>query len=380
MTYVDVRSAYELGNAPPVRPGGGPFLLSPADLAAAVQVNRNLARQLGWGCLVGGRVHAPVVIRFLMTSARRLVGDLLGVPATEEALAHALARWQRTELRHPATGRLDARTWSEMARRGAIPRPAYEPRTWRVVYRGEQLGVLDKTAPYRKLETVDFGGASLDIGFRATDMNAVRRAGFVTSSGEPFFRWIQTVEFIRQLSPDLDTPVPPGAVRRFIRRAGLQVDPTRRSTPMVEQDAFPYYWDEVVMADPQYLVTRFMSRTAPNGLCYDLLFEDRARVRLARLVADLPGRRDYNNYELALVGVRPPQPGKKTQNVILNTVRWGYDIVFERGAPRVRLNRLQTGPFGGTSAFRAVLAADIRAGRYPGHCFVGDVPRAARCP
>jgi hypothetical protein len=270
-----------------------------------------------------------------------------------------------------------------MVRRGAIPRPTYGPRTWRVMYRGEQLGVLDKTAPYQKLQTVHTGGAALEIGFRVTDMNAVRRAGFITSGGNPFFRWIQTVEFVRQTSPNLDTPLPPGAVRRFIRRAGLQVDPTRRTTPTVLQDAFPYYWDEVVMPAPngdRYLVTRFMNRTATNGLCYDLLFVDQASVNLARLMADLPGRRDYNNYELALVGVRPAQPGKKTQNVILNTVRWGYDIVFVRNSPTVHLNPLQAGPVGGTSALRAVLAADIRAGRYPGHCFVGDLARAARCP
>jgi hypothetical protein len=377
----DVRSSFEVGHPPPVQPGG--FRLAPGDLAAAVQANRTHARQLGWGCLIGGRVHAPVVIRFLMTSARALVEDLLGGPATEEALAHAVARWQRTELRRPATGRLDARTWNEMVRRGAIPRPTYEQRTWRVIYRGAQLGVLDKTAPYLKLETPAFGGASLDIGFRATNMHAVRRAGFVTTAGEPFFRWIQTVEFIRQVTPGVDTPLAPGAVRRFIRRAGIQVDPTRRTTPTVLQDAFPYYWDEVVMPAPsgdQFLVTRFMNTEAPNGLCYDLLFVDRPRVGLPGLVADLPGRRDYNNYELALVGVRPPKPGKQTQNVILNTIRWGYDIVFERGAPRVRLNSLQTGPFGGSPALRAVLAADARAGRYPGHCFVGDFPRHARCP
>jgi hypothetical protein len=372
MTYVGF--AQEVG--PSV---GAPFRLSPGVLAAAVRANRILARQLGWGCVVGGRVNGAAVVTFLTASAGPLVADLFTGAVTEEALAHAVARWQRTVLRRPATGRLDAGTWNEMVRRGAIPRPAFEQRRWRVLHGGRQLGVFEKTAPYLKVETATTGGAQLQMGFRVTDMGAVRRAGFVTAAGAPFFRWIQTVEFIRQTTPGPDAPA--GAVRRFIRRAGRQVDPTRRTTPTSQQDAFPYYWDEVLMpGGARFLITNFLNQTAPNGLCYDLVFSDRPSVGLAGLVADLPGRRDYNNYELALVGVRPARAGKPTQNVILNTVRWGYDVVFVAGRPQVRLNRLEAGPIGGTPAFRAVLAEDHRLGRYPGHCFVGAFPRAARCP
>jgi hypothetical protein len=382
MTYT--RSDYEspLQRRPSTSPPAS-INLGPAELAAAVRANRVLARQLGWGCVIGGRVRANLVVRFMVRSWRALLAGLFGGVSNEEDLAHAIARWQAAELRQRATGHLDARTWAEMVRRGALPRRTYEPRRWSVTFSGGPLGVIEKTAPYVKVETPGVGGAGMQLGFRVTDMQAVRRAGFITAAGEPFFRWIQVVEFIRQTTPPPGTPLAPGATVHFVRRAGRQVDPTLRSTPPAPQDPFPYYWDEVAMPPPlgaTYLVTNFMHRTAPNGLCYDLIFSDWPRVNLAALAVDLPGRRDYNNYELALVGVRPGTAGASTRIVILNTILWGYDIVFEGGIPRVRLSALRQGPRGGTPAFRATLATDIRAGRYPGHCFVGNFPSGARCP
>lgn len=380
--------AFEFSPRRVAAPQAPPVGLGPRQLAQAVQANRVLARQLGWGCIVSGRVRAaPAVNRMLRPWGHLLAGLMHFDPdtaeASEEDFAQAVARWQQAELRHGPDGRVDARTWAEMVRRGALPRGTFERRSWPVMFRGRRLGILEKTAPYLRVATPQLGGAQLQVAFRATDMGAVRRAGFVTAAGEPYFRWIQVVEFVRQTDPP---PRDPPVAFRFIRRAGRQVDPTRRTTPPVFQDLFPYYWDEIVMPAPlgdtvgEFHISHFTNRPTPNGLCYDLIFGDFASVPIGQLAADLPGRRDYNNYELALVGVRPPMPGGRTQNVILNTLRWGYDIFFEGGAPRVRLNRLQAGPWGGTQALRAVLGREA-AGSFPDHCFVGSgYPPAARCP
>ena len=87
------------------------------------------------------------------------------------------------------------------------------------------------------------------------------------------------------------------------------------------------------------------------------------------------GRRVYWNAEVALVGVRPGQ-----RNVILNTVKWGFDLVVEGGVRIVKLNALSAGPFGGSPDFRQVLSRAIQAGSFHGHCFVGtSFPSTARC-
>jgi hypothetical protein len=379
MTAYDLE-AFELPPHRGAAPPAPPVALGPRQLAEAVRANRVLARQLGWGCVVGGELRP-------LREVNRILHRLgspgpTGVPFSrenEESLAQDIARWQRTELHRRPNGQLDAGTWAEMIRRGALPPRRFEPRSWPVTFAGRRLGILEKTAPYERVQTAQVGGAVLQVAFRATDMDAVRRAGFVTATGEPFFRWIQVVEFIRRLDPPPSDVPPP--VQHFIRRAGRQIDPTQRLNPPGAQDDHPYYWDEAPTRTfgRTFHIDNFRNRMAPNGLCYDLIFSDTPSVPIQQLAAELPGRRDYNNYELALVGVRPASSGRPTQNVILNTIRWGYDIVFEGGAPRVRLNSLQAGTQGGTRAMQALLGREIR--RFPGHCFVGSgYPLAARCP
>jgi hypothetical protein len=83
----------------------------------------------------------------------------------------------------------------------------------------------------------------------------------------------------------------------------------------------------------------------------------------------------------ALVGVRQGRAGGRLRrNVILNTVRWGYDLVVEPSGPTVRLNALTAGPFGGSPALRRVLNRAIAAGEFRDDCFVGPgFTGAARC-
>lgn len=76
---------------------------------------------------------------------------------------------------------------------------------------------------------------------------------------------------------------------------------------------------------------------------------------------------------LALVGVRSGLPASpRTRNEVLTTVRWGYDIVIEKGVPTVRLNRIARGVDGGSASFRRTLSQEITQGSYPTHCFVGS--------
>ena len=66
--------------------------------------------------------------------------------------------------------------------------------------------------------------------------------------------------------------------------------------------------------------------------------------------------------------------------MILNTVRWGYDLVVEPSGPTVKLNALTAGPFGGSAAFRRVLNRAIAGGEFRDDCFVGPgFTGAARC-
>ena len=61
-------------------------------------------------------------------------------------------------------------------------------------------------------------------------------------------------------------------------------------------------------------------------------------------------------------------------------MKWGYDIVVERGVPTVKLNALAGGGHGGSAEFKRVLNREMASGSYPTHCFVGTGwGAAARC-
>ena len=210
-----------------------------------------------------------------------------------------------------------------------LPTPGFRQVSWPVSFGGRQLGVLEKTAPYldcyfspgsgicrrsRSGVANEAGGAQIELGFRVTDAEAVRRAGFVDAAGEDNFRWIQIVDFITV--PDFPTGT-------FIRRATRVIDPT--ALVGAQPDPHPYYWDwERNTATPHgfddgFHIRHFLDRQARNGLCYDLIFTDQPRFRLT---AARPGRRAYFAFEVALVGVR-----LGNRNVILISVRWGFDLV-----------------------------------------------------
>jgi hypothetical protein len=332
--------------------------LSGAALASAVQANRNLARRLGWGCVTGGHVQ-PI------PEVRALLG--LGPIPTENDLALAIERWQNAEFGRGGDGKLGPRTWGQMLRRRVIPTSTFRPASWQVFFRGRRLGVLEKTSPYLSLNDGARGGAEIELGFRVTDIEAVKNAGFVDGSGEDRFRWIQVVEFITV--PSAASPV------GFIRRASQVIDPTALVGAI--PDPHPYYWDEVTPAGgtPTVHISRHLNRQARNRLCYDLIFYDRPSAPLA---VALPGRRAYFKFEVALVGV---QPGPPIRNTILNTVLWGYDIVLKGGTPAVHLSILRPGPRGGSAVLRRLVGQATNAGDFPGHCFVGSgFTGTARCP
>jgi hypothetical protein len=215
-------------------------------------------------------------------------------------------------------------------------------------------------------------------------MAAVQRAGFVDAAGEDRFRWIQVVEFVTVPVGRIGRPPTPQQVAAgFVRQASRVVDPTSLIDLPKNFDQHPYYWDEETpaTANPDFArfhIDNFLNRPGPNRIAYDLLFEDapRALFSFAR-----PGRRSYWNFEVALVGVRQGRRGGLARrNMVLNTIRWGYDLVIEPGGPTVRLNSLTAGPFGGSAAFRRVLDRAIAVGEFRDDCFVGPgFTGAARC-
>lgn len=337
--------------------GSVPGALTGAALLAAVQANRRLARQIGWGCVVSGQTSAiPEVLRLLgLASSPR-----------EEDLAHAIARYQTTAVGLRETGQLDLPTWRHMLARGVIPTPRFRQQSWRVFWGPRELGILEKTNAYLPFNNGVSGGVSIQMGFRVTNMDAVRSAGFVDASGEDNFRWIQILTTNRpSVEPD---------ERLFIKKHIRYVDPGRGP-----RDAHPYYWDNEGEGDPGLRINAFRNRQAvdrdrPNAsrLCYDLIFADIPRRPLSDAVA---GRRVYWNAETALVGVKTGQ-----RNVILNTFLWGFDIVIEGGRRNIRLNALQAGRVGGSATFRQALNQARRVGHFPGHCFEGgDFTGAGRC-
>jgi hypothetical protein len=359
---------WEIGSPWGYEGESGPAAVTPAPgvsgvaLARAVAANRIFARRLGWGCVVGGHVRAiPQVLTVLGLAAG----------ATEEDIVRALAQWQQRQLHQPGSGQLDESTWNEMRRRGVLPATRFTPGLWRVFARGAQIGIIEKTRAYSTHQDTTHAGVTIEFAFRATDMNAIRRAGFVDSAGQPWFRWIQVIE-LRTIFGD-STPVRETAVQRLRRAArGWIIDPTSALEPTLDAD--PYYWDEVALpgVDPGLRNTAFVNRPAANGLCYDLIFFDRPNMPL---VAARPGRRAYFNFETALVAIT-----RARRNVILNSLRWGFDIMLVNGVPRLGVNVLHAGPTGGSTAMRHVLGQEIAAGHFPGHCFVGGgFSRAATC-
>ena len=85
----------------------------------------------------------------------------------------------------------------------------------------------------------------------------------------------------------------------------------------------------------------------------------------------------WNRMRELFPGLKPPRY-VRTRNEVLTTVRWGYDIVVEKGVPTVRLNRIARGVDGGSASFRRTLSQEIAQGSYPTHCFVGSGWGAAR--
>jgi hypothetical protein len=354
---------FEFEGGAPVAP---PPALSGAALARAVAANRILARRFGWGCVIGGNVQP---IQEILT----LLG--LAAGASEEDIARAIARWQQTLFGRPGDGQLGPGSWARILqmRPAVIPAFPFKREAWDVTFGGQKLGVLEKTAPYeecyldagdnawagtcrpRPTVNTNRAGSRIQLGFRILNMAAVRRAGFVHPNGEPHFNFTQMIETNR--------PLVPGPPVHVVRRYRRLIDPT-----VVARDNHPYFWDEPgppgdiaenihrVAADPHF--------PRASRLCYDFLFWDFANRALAD--ANPPGLGLYWNAEVVLVGIRAAN-----RNVALNSVKWGFDIRPAPGGPTVRLNGLHRGPFGGSKMFRQVLAQEIRAGNFPGHCFVG---------
>jgi hypothetical protein len=358
--------------------------LTGARLAAAVQANRRLARQLGWGCVVHDKLQ-------LNEAPRPRLYDLLGLGArpSEEDFAQAVEQFQVKEMRQrTGDGQIGPGTWKELLRRGVLPANKFAPFSQSITFGGRKLGVLEKTRAYEKcfFDPVagaacraarsgiagEGAGAIIELGFRVTDIDAVRRAGFVDGYGEPFFRWIQIVEFITR-------PVftPAGAFTgTFVRRASGEIDPTEvAGIPAAQIDLHPYYWDEESRggALPELNIDRWIHRRGQNGLCYDLVFMDQATFPLITVSPPAPwtkpGSHAYFNFELALVGVKP---GEKIQNFVLYTVKWGYDIFMKGGQPTVDLNGLNPGPTNGSPTFKKIMNREFNRDAFPGHCMAGS--------
>lgn len=343
--------------------------LSAAVLARAVASNRNLARQFGWGCVRGGHVEAiaPVLEKFEIKT-----------PPTEEDLARAIAGWQQQVFHRPGDGQLGPASWAkllaDLRANGKLPTPAFKPVSWKVYHDGVELGVIDKTRAYTNYEGVDahgrHSGVELEFAFRITNMDAVQRAGFVNQDGDPVFRWIQVVE-LRTLTGDL-TNDKERAVQT-LRRAGngFIIDPSRAVERPADMDPHPYYWNETPIDDVLSNLN-FSNRPTQNGLCYTEIFFDRPRIYHQ---AAQPGRRAYFNFETALVGVIDGQ-----RNVLLNTVRWGFDLIRAGANVTIGVNVLTAGPTGGSAAMKHVLSREIADHQFDGHCFVGGgYSRGATC-
>jgi hypothetical protein len=353
---------YEFEGGGPAAP---PAALSPAALARAVAANRVFARRFGWGCLIGGTVQ-PIAEILTMLG--------LAAGATEEDVARAIATWQQAQFGRPGDGQLGPGSWAQVLRirPPILPPLQFKQMAWDVVFGGRTLGVVEKTAPYELCyldaagncnaapsAATTRGGARIQLGLRISDMDAVRRAGFVDASGEPHFNWVQMIQTNRPLQqgPPDATGTPTVQVLRRFRR---YIDPTA-----IPRDNHPYYWDEPgdISANIHRVAVDAIFPRASH-LCYDLIFWDGPTRALSDSAP--PGVGLYWNAEVVLVGIRA-----NNHNVALNSVTWGFDIRPAPGGPTVRLNALLRGPYGGSTTFRNVVGQEIRAGNFPGHCFIG---------
>jgi hypothetical protein len=384
---------------PPPVPVPAPVL----DIPAAVAANQVLARRIGFACVLGGRLitdpNHPGGFNLPLPGLPRRGTPLPGgVPPSEPDIVRAIAAWQRLN-RLPVDGRIGPETWRRMQNDPTlgIPRPTYAPFSMTVSHGGRTLGVIDKVAPYRdcfrtltvsphlvmgpcnrtRTPTDTHGGSEIRMGFRVTDMDAVRRAGFVDpGTGEPQFRWVQCMVM---RAPN----VLPTTSR--LRRFNQVLDPTNILLPL---DLHPYYHYEVFVGGAATAdivnglrIGNSLRRRSPdrssNGLCYDVLFTDLPAVPLSSATMR---QRTYFNFETALVGVRGNiLAGTQKRNVVLRTFRWGYDVVVNGSQVEVRMNALSAGPVGGSDTFRQVVSREVNGGMYPNHCFVGAFDGGARC-
>ena len=326
--------------------------LPSAKQMSAVKANRTWAKLIGWGCLKDGKVEAvEKLYKFLKFTS---------VP-TEEALACAIADWQVSKKVN-ATGILDKRTWDAM---NVIKKLAF-PQAWDIYFMGNKLGVLEKTTPYVKCYTGSdgichlmptsssvSGGVEIEFGFRITDMDAVKKAGFIDDKGLPVFRFVQVIETNRRLDQGTQT---------LIKKYSKYVDPNPTTGKF---DKHPYYWNEKGEGpDVGLQVQTYTNYTSTsNNLCYDLVFYDRPSRPLSEATT---GKRVFWNAEAALIGVR-----KGKRNVILDSFTWGFDIVVSGGKPEIKRNGLNKGVRGGSQKFRKIVNDAILAGQFPGHCFFG---------
>lgn len=331
---------------------------------SAIAANRISARQFGWACVVGGAVRQPI------DGVQTLLGISAG--ASEEDVARMVKRFQETKLKRIGNGRIDTDTWKAMLKSGVIPKPTFKPASWPVHLMGRKIGIIEKTRPYSNQSTGTSGSVEIELGFRVTDMDAVRRAGFIDKDGEDNFRWIQIIEIRRIGVTAADE------IFRKIQRSGRIIDPTLAVLPAV--DAHPYYWYETLPSGipSGFHVRNYRDRSAGVGgksRCYDWIFYDKPNLPFSSAAL---GKRAYFNFETALVGVQNNRG--VTRNVILNTLQWGFDIIAQNTGHSVKFNGLKAGKFGGSESFRQVLAKEIQAGTFPGHCVRGkDINRAARC-
>jgi hypothetical protein len=358
-----ISGEYDLAPAPPAAPRP---VLSKHELPIAVAGNRRSAPDIHWGCFAGGNIRVSDDIL-----------DLLHLPTgtapDERRFANAVAAYQRTK-NLPPTGIVDDQTWKAIL--ADRPVQKFKPLVIPVIFNGAKLGFIEKTKPYLakrddSLAAPEFasGGAELQLGFRITDPEAVRKAGFSDNKGRPPFRWIQTIEFVANRLPHIPF-LPP----MYIRRHHQVIDPTSLTAGTIP-DKHPYYWDEETPrgAPETFHINNFINQTADNHLCYDLIFEDSPQKLF---LAAKPGQRSYFNVETALVGI--DNQGDPTRNTILDTFTWGYDLVVEKGKTEVRLNHLGPGIKGGSPTFKQIMSKQI--GDFPHHCFVGSgFSKAATC-
>ncbi len=385
---------------PPPVPVPAPVL----DIPAAVAANQVLARRIGFACVLGGRLitdpNHPGGFNLPLPGLPRRGAPLPGGrPPSEPDIVRAIAAWQRLN-RVPVDGRIGPETWRRMQNdpRLGIPRPTYAPFSMNISHGGRTLGVVEKVAPYRdcfrtvsgtsaaltlgpcnrtRVTGVTHGGSEVHMGFRVTDMDAVRAAGFVDGAGEPQFRWVQA--WVLRAPNFMPTT-------SQLRRFNQIIDPTFHLG--MPNDRHPYYNYEVSLPGTAAglfidLHTRQRSLDpSSNGLCYDLLFVDAPTFPLSSTTVQ---RRAFFNFETALVGVRGNirAAGTPKRNVVLRTFRWGYDLVVNGPNVEVHMNALSAGSVGGSDTFRRIIGGEIarptNPGGYDNHCFMGAFPPGARC-